>query len=754
MATLTEITTSLKAKYVVIIENDMHYQQDPLVVLGTFVQLSDFRKNRILSTVLADGNEALYVELNEFDSGFRTLDHNEELQESLLPKELSEYLNNTQGQHLLKKELVELLTSASATDEFAELALRNGILKITDPRYNILLDALKTVPGIEITYYRSRPTQAELNAFAADVLEGIGFTDSNFYISIVDKMLGQGNDESGKQFLAEDLPSLNKSNGLRALAFLFTSTANVAMPESFEQYSLREIQKGDDNIISVIEHCLTDSAYAIVFKSFRDGYLESTEKAFKSALRNQENIKNIAEKSVTEGISIFDTVRLWLDQLVQYHLEHFNISQLDYHLGLTRFFDNSLGNHTTLKEYGPELEKLNSYELFDDNVNHKALPLFPGDIFYINGAYYILIGQVCDILVRDSGKRGAKIAELLKINTKPFKNDDDEKFKVIVGKAKEIQILHFNNQKTNSFEVAVIEITSKNTYYADFEVLDLCAFNKAGKAEISFASDENTFVPLLTSEKQGFYSNLKDDFRDLYERYQDNIEDPYKIISKRSGMIIREKLTFAAERVSRLKGRFYDSLYQQVNNYKARIDLNLIDTAKSTPIDTLLDIKFKYTGITQTGIPVQLYKIKGEPPYIIINEIYESLDESFKKPLEAGGIIRVNDKNAAYLLTRLEGNGNLELEIPLKYTDKSRKSKVAEADFIRYARVFNDDLKDRNFVYSDNDDVGELGEAGEIKLDDIFRGIRLSNNSKELLIFNGEIVIKSQDQEDKQPAGE
>ncbi|WP_114941808.1 hypothetical protein [Mucilaginibacter endophyticus] len=750
MATLTEITTSLKAKYVVIVENDLHYQQDPLVVLGTFVQLSDFKKNRILLAVLATGNQALHDELKEFDDSFLGLEHDAELQQALLPKEVTEYLRNTKGEHLLKPNLIELLATALIINSFQELFLRNGILKVTDARYHTLLDALKAIPGLEITYYRSRPAQAELGSFAADISEGLVFTDSNFYISIVDKMLGQGHDESGKQFLAEDLPLLNENNGLRALAFLFTSTANDAMPESFEQYSLREIQKDGENIINVIEHCLTDSAYAIVFKSFRDGYLESSEKAFKSALRNQENIKHIAEKSLSEGISIFDSVRLWLDQVVQYHLEHYNISQLSYHLGLTRFFDESLGNHTTLKEYGAELEKLNSYELFDDNVNRKALPIFPGDIFYINGSYYILMGQVCDTLVRESGTRGAKIGELLKIVTKPFKNDDDEKFKVIVGKTKDIQILHFNNQKTDSFEVAVIEITSKNTYYADFEVLDLCAFNEEGKAEISFVSDEKTFVPLLTAEKRAFYAHLKEEFKSLYTKYQDKIDDPYKIVSKRSGIIIQKKLTFNTERVSRLKGRFYDSLYQQLNNYKARIDLNLIDPAKSTPSEKLLDIKFKHTGIEQAGIAVQLYKRKGEPSYITLAEIYESLDANFKNTLEKAGVVRLNDKNAAYFLTKKEGGDRLLLEVPLKYTDKSRKLKVPESDSIRYARIFNEELNERGFTYKDNGERGELNEIGEIKLDDIFRGITLLNNNKLLSVANGEVIIRSEELEVKQ----
>ncbi|WP_448635196.1 hypothetical protein [Pedobacter panaciterrae] len=513
MTDLHGIITSLRANYVIIIENDLHYEEDQHRVLAKYTLLSEFKRTRLLAVLDSLGLQDRVASLEAFRKGFSSLEHTD-IKDTLLPDELEEYLKTLGRSDLIDNALIEMITSLIGNETVKEAFLRNGINKFADERYTPLLAVISAIEGVEITFYRSKPVPAALGDFTEELKYGIEKTNSIYYLAIIDKMLGEGADESGKRFIEEDLIKLNKEHGLKSLAFLFTTQPNISQPLDFESYFVREVEKGNADVLNIVARYLTDISYASVFKSFSDDLIQSSGSALKIALRNQQNVRHIISKSINEGISAFDSLRLWFELIVQKKFDKLQINELAYYSSLTRLFDiGMLLDHSALGEHGKELEELNSFELFDYNVNKKGLPIFPGDIFEKDGFYYILVGQVCDLLIRDKGTRGAKIAEFLKLRITSFPDKEEEKFSIFVEKSgrKDVLIHHFWDK--DKFAVAKIEISSKNTYFGEFTVLDLCCFNEDGVSEI-IVEEDDTYSQLhwITPNKLQYLNTLRSGF--------------------------------------------------------------------------------------------------------------------------------------------------------------------------------------------------------------------------------------------------
>lgn len=755
MIDINSIISNLKAHYIVVIENEFYYEEDIKIILSKYCVSISERGRMNIGKDLTSADANVFAGMLE---SFRTLflgaaDHNEELLANLLPEELTEYLTQINASHIFPVEFQEKITEFIEGDSghvIKEVLLRHGIYKTGTNRYDAILSKLSENENVEFAFYRTMPVPVEIEAFESNLLQGIERTDSNFYIAIVDKMLGEGNEETGRAFIDQELLRINVRRDLKGLIFLFTSQANDRSLSSFESYFVRELAKGDVNIIEKIAACLTDCSYATVFKSLELDYQKASSDALKLAINNQQNVKHIIGESINEGISVYDSIKNWFELLIKLKIENLNIQAVKYHTGLTQFFDDqNLQDNDGLSNYGPELEKLNSFELFDNNVNRKALPIQPGDIFEIAGEFYILTGQVCDILLRKTGTRGSKIAEFLKIKLKAFNEKDEGKFIINVNDngTKDVIIQHFFDTKENSYKVASLEITSKNMYYGDYEVLDLCYFNSNGKACLDLDFTEDQAMHVLTNDKKEYHSTLVEFFKNVHDykvsKFSDIEAGSSYIVSNGRFEITDRKLNFNASRISRLKGRFYDSLQQQINNYKARIDLNLIDNSIATTTNINLTIRFKFTTI-QEIVECPLVKIKGQKPYIETNALKPILSVVFHSAIEEIEIIKegkggkdndysleiINDDPTQYLL-----------ELFLKYTESSKKEKVVVKDTLKFKRLFGEDITNPTIEYTDNSEQSEV-QDGEILISDIQRGIRLFQNDKRLNIVNGKIVIE------------
>jgi hypothetical protein len=747
MAELKQIIISLKANYIIIIENDLHYVTDAHTIIARYCIISEFQRLRLLASLISLGKIDTAKRIEDFRIAFCGIQHNVELQRTLLPEELAQYLDEIEAKSILPMELIVSLNKDIQEQSVNDAFLMNGIFILDDKRYDVLLSELFNVPGVELTYYRSRPVPSGMEIFLEELRYGLLHTGSTYYIAVVDKMLGEGQEESGKSFIEVDLIELNKTNHLKCLAFLFTSQATIKQPSQYNDYFVREIQKGSQELVEIIASYLTDSSYASVFKYFEENYVNASFKALSMALKNQQNVKHVIKKSINEGISPFESVRGWFDQIVQHNIDESQIDTIDYYSSLTKFFNSqSLIDHTGIKDYGPDLERLNSFELFDLNINRKGLPIFPGDIFWKDGDYYILIGQVCDLLIRDTGRRGAKVAEFLKLKVNPFPEEDQEKFTVSVDKngKKNVLIQHFYDSNIGSYGVANVEITSRNIYYGDFSVLDLCYYNSGGISELNVeAFEDYKKVPWVTIEKYAYLEKLLTYFSEnknalIANKALVNTE----VLAFSSSDIIEENtnFVFGIKRVARLKGRFYDSLYQQVINYKARIDLNLIDYAVVTTTSIDLKVKFAFVETTEK-VKVTLTRVKSQKNSINGREVADAVSEFLKVAVQKHETFIEGNNSRDYLF--IEDEENYLLEIPLKYADKDNKIKTTDSENIRFARLFKDKLEIKSYTMVDNSETGELNEEGEISLMHIQRGIKLLQNKITLIINDGTVEKKN-----------
>lgn len=743
MADLQRLITTLKANYIILIENDLQYETDPYIVITKFCDLSEFQRVRLLLSLTNLNKDKTAKGLEAFRTAFGQLPHVVETQRSLLPDELQQYLKEINSEAALDGEFVQSLIDDMQELPVRDVFLRNGIYKLNDDRYDTLLNEFAQTPGVEFGYYRSKPVPTELDVFLEELMYGLHHTQSQYYLAVVDKMLGEGQEESGKSFIEIDLVELNVKHQLNSLAFLFTSQPNPTQPSDYRDYFVREVQKGSADLVQVIVGYLTDTSYATVFRNFENSYMEASQKAFTMALKNQQNVKHVIKKSINEGISPFESLRGWFDQIVQHNIDLLQVDKIDYYSSLTKFFDGqSLVDHNGIKDYGPDLEKLNSFELFDYNINGKGLPIFPGDIFLKDGEYYILVGQVCDLLIRDTGKRGAKIAEFLKFKVIPFADEEQEKFTVAVDKKgkKDILIQHFFDFNVDSYGVAAIEITSKNTYYGDFNVLDLCYYNASGSSEL-MVDDIKSYkdVPWVTSEKYIYLEGLHSYFIANKDKLTTNkvLVDVETIVFSASDLVEYEgKISFGFKRVSRLKGRFYDSLYQQLINYKARIDLNLIDQAIATTIS--IDVTVKYAFIdAREKINVALTRLKPNKSFVLAKDVADKVTNLFQAAANNYSTFIEGNKSKEYAFA-LNGEEYL-LELPVQYTDKDNKIKSADSENVRFARLFKDKLENRKFKLIDTNEELELNEEGEISLKHLQRGVMLLQNNTTLKLDDGRI---------------
>lgn len=113
------------------------------------------------------------------------------------------------------------------------------------------------------------------------------------------------------------------------------------------------------------------------------------------------------------------------------------------------------------------LSKVRQKELYDNNINARHSEISTGDIFEIQGQYYILVTQSCDTVLRKNGERTLKQAILLKI---------DESH----GRKQFIYELSCFSDGENTFRQPVVVF--QDYKIVPFEILDLCSSTIDGSA--------------------------------------------------------------------------------------------------------------------------------------------------------------------------------------------------------------------------------------------------------------------------------
>ena len=133
------------------------------------------------------------------------------------------------------------------------------------------------------------------------------------------------------------------------------------------------------------------------------------------------------------------------------------------------------------QEYPPNQRwGIRRLELYEDGdfINQAHLPLELGDIFEHGQSKYILIGQPCDLVVRNNGQRAAEMVTLVKVTMPPKESKEDVSFSL-------------DYFISNSDEKAYVKFRS--AYQISTDVLDLAVFNSDGQCRF----DPSATLPSL-----------------------------------------------------------------------------------------------------------------------------------------------------------------------------------------------------------------------------------------------------------------
>jgi hypothetical protein len=760
--TIQDIIQNLRAFYVIIVENDFSYEKNAAAILGKYCLLNQLNRERLNETLISI-NKPFYDLLISFFEGFQKLPHDEDAKKNLLPEEIGAYLDHIQQKELLSINLVKeinLTLSDEENEALNEALLRNGIFrKNTGEVYNEITREISEEPNTLVAYYKYLPTPSQLDDFTKELKTGVEITKSEFFIAIVDKMLGEGKDENGKAFIENELSGIRKNLNLKFLAILYSSQADEIIPEKYDDYFVRQIRKGSENFIQNIAFYLAQCAYVELFKKIGDDYAKSIASATDLAFQNNQNISYILEKSHEEGIAPLEAIKNWFDLAIGAGYTKLSLENIGFYAALSSCIKESIGvEELVIGEDTERLNEINSYELFDYEVNKKHLPISPGDIFFDGKNYFLLNGQECDICIRqDSSSRKAPIAELLEANfitaNIPQK---EEKDKVRVDENK-ISYKHFRNEDGI---FGVIEVSLNKYTPMDFAILDLCAYNNDGQCSIGLKTPlSSNLKHLLPKGKVYLYQNLQNKFQKLVKFWNTMNTATAKHLSLEEVLHEfmpnflncsynekEETVHFKLRRIARLKGNFKYLLIQNYLNYKGRVDLNLIFNSKARSEGLDLEIgtekfskNYRKHNFIINGTEVIINR--GDLPPEVFDDFDTLKDLDEKIILKDGS--GVNCPNTGIKIVRRK-QGKIEFTLPFQVYRNGEFIKRIDKDNIALHLIIGEGGEKITTFLCLNENERKNTEKGKISISEVLKGkgIRLEEKAVEIYLQLDKIYIK------------
>ncbi|WP_407485302.1 hypothetical protein [Elizabethkingia miricola] len=750
MNKLQELIRTLRAFTILIIENDFSYIDDPKLILGHLSILPEKNFNHIINEFEKENLLDLSSKLKSFIEKWRGIsNHDMKMLEDMGIDYIDKYLEKIGNEEIIEDSLDALsnLISEDHDDKVKSIFLKNGIFEeVTVPKYKEIFEHVRLIDECRIIIWKNSPTSHEWDNFKSVIENAISETQSSFCLSIIDKNLGGGANE-GKELIKRLIKEHKNDQHFNHICCLYTSTATSNDLVDYDDYFVQEISKNSENSIDDIVYALTQSAYAEVFNSLRVKALESIEQTMNIVLKNQKNIKYIISESHKEGIPAYDAIKYWNWLSIQNEFDTREVKDFRFIGSLTSLFNkNYLNDNPRLAQVSNELKLLNTYELFDYNVNKKHLSIAPGDIWEIKGNYYILVGQLCDLLLRGgSNKRKSKIGELFKIDFGRH-SDQEHKYDIVTDKGKKvIHIDYFYRLDSDVHETIRIDISTPNICFADLSVLDLCMYNDSGDCTINVNEVLNEDIKLLLpTGKDIYYEELKKQYSDLLAQSVDQlipILNSYESLDFSKFKFTKEGdeiVNHHIRRVCRLKGRYFDSLYNNYLNNKGRIDLNLIDNVEEE-VDAIL-LKFELFGDETSKQEIRefnIYKTKHDK-YIKLSELKVKLPMYEKLFSHALSEKLTMDSKVQYELTEEEiGIYVLQYKYHLNPKDYSAKQLFSFKDLYNTPRPKTNDtfriegeMETRSFIEDGHP-------KRKLTIEELKKGVVIFESKQKIKLLNG-----------------
>lgn len=153
------------------------------------------------------------------------------------------------------------------------------------------------------------------------------------------------------------------------------------------------------------------------------------------------------------------------------------------------------------EEITPILKEVRDVELYNKYVNQQHMEISTGDIFEVEGNFYLLVSQSCDTYLRKNGERKLKSGNLLKIDSQIA--SVEYKYRLSCFREYEKPIVLYQEQLN-----------------IPFDMLDLCVLNCDGQAKIEVECLNNKKKLILQRYTPNFgvrINTVIDTLKQVYE---------------------------------------------------------------------------------------------------------------------------------------------------------------------------------------------------------------------------------------------
>lgn len=513
----------------------------------------------------------------------------------------------------IDKNALELYADSYMKDQQKESTAKATLLA--------LLEELKLSEIIE--NYITLTNSNEAQAYFDHIQENLSICPDKRVLWMIDKDLSQsgGSSDSGVE-LIKNFISLHKPHNIYAL----TSAQLAGTNNDTFRVSISENISANDTLLACVvdKHNIMERKYSQLYDQishgFRQNYSATIIKELYSIFSDaskgaNETIQRFGDDTLhkvlfesgrAEGVSpieVFQRLLLIIireDILKQISSKYDDIARLIYDYSQMCDWCGILE-----KDY-PDYEvikKARISECYDSFVNTRYLPIASGDIFEIGDAYFILIGQSCNLTIRENGERKAQCATLARIS-KDNENDQKaiSKYPLHYFRENEIWSIDFND-----------------CINVDFSVLDLCTLNATGKAELD---DAYNLADVRYRYTNAIYKKLKntvDYSRELIRQYRGladgfsrkeisfedvcaGIRKIYKDNSAEVSPSFRGGLMFNIARYARISSDILDDILKQYAEYHSRKGLqhDFAKEYKSMTYDVGYEVDWLSYGVDES----------------------------------------------------------------------------------------------------------------------------------------------------------
>lgn len=599
---LQHLIKHLNVGCIVLVEDDFSCLEDEAELISGLLYLNHKDVELLLEDLEFNANEKELV--RNYISAFNKLQHEKKYTVKETRQVIELFLDIYKD---TSQEILDLLLVANQVYALFEQHLKkNEIIKNVLLKYGVAEKPENYIELFKELEYQHSPVRIYKNAPPSKWtsinhdIDKLNMKPNDFILYIVDKNLGDGDTEAGTHFLDNQL-----KHPRNIISVMYTSKAKDININGLEDYFKIQIAKGSEELIEKITDGLALSAYVHLFRKMKEIYLQSIDLTFDMAVKRKENMLSLANLAHLEGITIFEVITNWI-KLVEKKVTNeslFNesaegVSNYSFIVGLTNFINENylkVPDREIDQHFEEVLQELNTFEMFDYNVNRRHLPPAPGDVFMINNEYYILVGQECDTIVReDKASRNNGSADLLKCNFVPNILDN----KIDTG-VRNVIFNYFVSQD----EPGALDVQLNQPMSCDFNIVDTVTFNTSGVGSIALEMNlDKDIEKLLPNAWIKYYNILQSKFKKIDDFNKILLAQGKKLSdlssSEFDAFSYEEKYGFVEyplKRICRLNGEFKDLLVKSYWNYRSRAGVNTIPLYEMEQIE-FMQFEYGYKG--------------------------------------------------------------------------------------------------------------------------------------------------------------